>query len=94
MLTDALFSVALTLSVLLFVWGARRASTGTLLAAGVAFGVTQLLREVALPIPFVLALLLATGAFGAAVEERRGIAKRAGALMLGLALVARRRSTS
>jgi len=86
-LTDALFSVALTLSVLLFVWGARRASTGTLLAAGVAFGVTQLLREVALPIPFVLALLLATGAFGAAVEERRGIAKRAGALMLGLALI-------
>ncbi len=86
-LTDALFSVALTGSVLLFVWGVRRASSGTLLAAGFAFGVTQLLREVALPIPFVLALLLAAGAVGAAADERRRVAKRLGALLLGLALV-------
>ncbi|NQZ98323.1 MAG: glycosyltransferase family 39 protein, partial [Myxococcales bacterium] len=72
-LTEAIFSFLLTLSVLLFVRARESGSIALPVAAGLALGLTHLVREVALPLPFLFAALLLLDRRKAAPDTRRRI---------------------
>ena len=92
-LTDAIFSFLLTLSVLLFVRARESGSIALPVAAGLALGLTHLVREVALPLPFLFAALLLLDRRKAAPDTRRRIARTAASVDCFFGVVMSRHSS-
>ena len=86
-LTEAVFSFALVLSLLLFVRAHRSRGVWLPLMAGIALGLAQLIREVATPLPLLLAPLFLLGWRAALGPVRRVMVCQAGILLLGAGLV-------
>ena len=92
-LTEAIFSFLLTLSVLLFVRARESGSIALPGAAGLALGLTHLVREVALPLPFRFAALLLLDRRKAAPDTRRRIARTAASVDCFFGVVMSRHSS-
>jgi 4-amino-4-deoxy-L-arabinose transferase-like glycosyltransferase len=88
LLSDMLFAVVLMLAMLVFVRARQLPAAWWSLLAGVLFGLAQLVREIGVGIPFVLALLYFVPFGGQPQGARRRAAGRALLLLAGTLLVA------